>query len=118
MSESVILFIVTVAVMSFIFGINVLLDKRSRAREEKELFKLLFMSDIKGEVSPGTPDFTESVNHAKVVPTSMLKHRISDIRLLNNAFAFLFILSLPFTLRRVSGKVELIKRSSSCLAAR
>jgi hypothetical protein len=42
------------------------------------------------------PLFTESVNHAKVVPTSMLKHRISDIRLLNNAFAFLFILSLSF----------------------
>lgn len=32
------------------------------AREEKELFKLLFMSDIKGEVSPSAPDFTESVN--------------------------------------------------------
>lgn len=39
MSECVVLFIVTVAVMSLIFGVDVLLDKRSRAREEKELLE-------------------------------------------------------------------------------
>ena len=39
MMSKLIVFIVTVAVMSLIFGIDVLWDKRGRAREEKELLE-------------------------------------------------------------------------------